>query len=154
MRIISTKLFGEIGVDEDKTITFEEGIIGFPDLKHFLLIRDQDSDNHFISWLQSVEEPEYALPVINPLDVEDGYDPTIEDELLAGIEPYESDDILVLTTIRIPENLEEMTSNLRAPFIINSARLQGCQVIVEDEEYKVQHPIYEILKNKKEGRGE
>ena len=35
---ITTKLFGEIEVDEDKTITFPQGIVGFPDLKDFLLV--------------------------------------------------------------------------------------------------------------------
>ena len=34
---ITTKLFKEIEVDEDKLINFPQGIIGFPELKDFLL---------------------------------------------------------------------------------------------------------------------
>ena len=37
---VVTKLFDEIEVDEEKLITFPQGIIGFPDLKDFLLIHD------------------------------------------------------------------------------------------------------------------
>ena len=35
--IIKTKIFGEITVDETKLITFVNGIVGFPELKDFLL---------------------------------------------------------------------------------------------------------------------
>ena len=35
---INTKRFGEIEVNEEKIITFENGIIGFPQLQHFMLI--------------------------------------------------------------------------------------------------------------------
>ena len=37
---ITTKLFGEIEVDDDKLIVFPQGIVGFPELKDFLLIHN------------------------------------------------------------------------------------------------------------------
>ena len=40
---IMTKVFGEITVDDDKMIHFPKGIIGFPDLKDFALIHDEDN---------------------------------------------------------------------------------------------------------------
>ena len=36
----NTRLFGEIEVSEDKIITVEQGIIGFPEMKRFTLIFD------------------------------------------------------------------------------------------------------------------
>ena len=41
--IVKTKIFGEIEVDESKFLTFEDGILGFPDLKRFMLIHDEES---------------------------------------------------------------------------------------------------------------
>lgn len=38
----ATRLFGEIEIDESKIITFEDGIIGFPDMKKFTLIFDEE----------------------------------------------------------------------------------------------------------------
>ena len=35
---VNTKLFGEIEIDDDKVITFDGGIVGFPDLKRFALM--------------------------------------------------------------------------------------------------------------------
>ena len=37
-----TRLFGEIDIQDDKIITLNEGIIGFPDLQHFTLIFDEE----------------------------------------------------------------------------------------------------------------
>ena len=39
---IETKIFGEIEIADDKIITFENGIIGFPDLKKFALLHDEE----------------------------------------------------------------------------------------------------------------
>ena len=80
MKII-TKLFDEIEVDEDKLINFPQGIIGFPELKDFLLVHDSDSEGG-IRWMQSVQEPAFAMPVIDPLIVMPEYNPQIEDDLI------------------------------------------------------------------------
>lgn len=151
---LETKLLGEIEIKEENVIFFEDGIIGFPHMKHFLLVHDEETDNHFISWLQSIEEPSYAVPVICPLDILEDYNPFISSELLIKIEPYKEGELAIFTTIRVPEKIEEMTSNFRAPFIINADNHKGCQVIVEDEKYFVKFPIFEVLKKKKEKVGE
>ena len=148
---ITTNLFGEVEVVEEKLIKFEQGIIGFPDLKGFLLIHDEEDDNKKISWLQSVDEPAFAMPVIDPLIVDETYNPEIEDELLKPLMIKEESEILVLTTITVPSDTTKMTSNLKAPIIINVDNLKAAQLIVEDEKYLVKYPIYDILKSNKEG---
>ncbi len=148
---ITTNLFGEVEVVEEKLIKFEQGIIGFPDLKGFLLIHDEEDDNKKISWLQSVDEPAFAMPVIDPLIVDETYNPEIEDELLKPLMIKEDSEILVLTTITVPSDTTKMTSNLKAPIIINVDNLKAAQLIVEDEKYLVKYPIYDILKSNKEG---
>ena len=35
---MNTRLFGEIDIQKDKVICFENGIIGFPDYKEYALI--------------------------------------------------------------------------------------------------------------------
>ncbi len=47
---LETKLFGTVGVSEEKKIHFPGGIIGFPDLKDFILIHDEEvEENNKIS---------------------------------------------------------------------------------------------------------
>ncbi len=36
---LQTRIFGEIEIDESKKLIFEQGIIGYPDLKEFFLKR-------------------------------------------------------------------------------------------------------------------
>ena len=149
---ILTNLFGEVEVDESKVIEFVHGIIGFPALRKFMLIHDSEDDNKKISWLQSLDEPEFALPVIDPLVVEPDYNPEIEDELLQPLRIVNLSDLLVMTTVTVKEDITKLTSNFKAPIIINASNLKAAQIIVEDEKYLVKYPIYEILKNK-EGDG-
>lgn len=150
---ITTKLFGEIEIDEDKKITFPQGIIGFPDIKDFLLIHDSES-NGFIRWMQSIQEPAFAMPVLDPLVVKDDYNPSIEDELLKPLGDIKEENTLVLVTITVPHEIENMTVNLKAPIVINGDNRQAVQLIVDDEQYPVKFPIYEILKAAKERAGE
>ena len=148
---VSSKIFGEIEVDESRFIYFEDGILGFPELKRFMLIHDEESSGkNLISWMQSIEEPGFAMPVIDPLKVCPDYNPEVEDELLKPLGELTGDEILVLTTVTVPSEIEKMTSNLKAPFIINSENLKACQIILEDDQYLIKYPIYEILKNSKE----
>ena len=145
MKII-TKLFGEIELDDAKIITFPNGIIGFPDMKQYLLIHDAENKNGKISWLQSVEEPGFAMPVIDPLKLLEEYDPFVEDEMLAPLGTLKPDEMLVLVTMTIPSDITRMTANFRAPIVINAANRTACQLIVDNEEYQVKHPVYQLLK--------
>ena len=72
---IKTKIFGDVSIDDEKIILFPNGIIGFPDLQHFTLIHDEERENNNIHWLQSIEEPAFAMPVIDPLAVNKEYNP-------------------------------------------------------------------------------
>lgn len=149
---INTKVFGEIEISEDKIIIFQDGIIGFPDLKRFALLHDMErGDNVGIRFLQSLEEPGFAMPVMNPLDVKPDYEPVVDDDLLAAAGKITPDNLLVLVTVSIPGDLKQMSVNLQGPFIINIDEHKGCQLILESGNYPVRFPIYDILQARKEG---
>ena len=149
---INTKNFGEVEIADEKIITFENGIIGFPDLKRFALLHDEDKgDNVGIRFLQSLDEPAFAMPVMDPLIVKPDYDPEVNDELLAVAGHINADNILVLVTATIPGDLTKMSVNLQGPFVINVDEHKACQVIVENSDYPVKFPIYDILQARKAG---
>lgn len=150
---ITTKLFDEIEVDEEKLIEFPQGIIGFPELKDFLLVHDSESEGG-IRWMQSIQEPAFAMPVIDPLIVMPDYNPSIEDDLLTPLGDVKEENSLVLVTITVPHEIEKMTVNLKAPIIINGENRKASQLIIEDEKYPVRFPIYQILKDNMERAGE
>lgn len=148
MRVI-TKLFGEIEVAEDKMILFEGGIIGFPEMQRFLLIHDIENEKSSISWLQSIDEPAFAMPVADPLVLLPDYNPMMEEDMLEVLGDMPADNMLVLVTVTVPSDITKMTANFKAPIIIHAGNHRACQIIVEDDTYEVRHPIYDLLKNKK-----
>ena len=151
MRLV-TKLFGDIEIDDEKIVIFENGIIGFPDLKKFTLIYDEENQGGAINWLQCIDEPAFALPVLNPLLINGGYDPFINDELLKPLGGITPENIYVLVTVTVPKDIKELSVNLKAPIIINVDEKKGSQIIVEDN-FPVKFPIYEILESQKEKGG-
>lgn len=149
---IATKFFGEIEISDDKIITFENGIIGFPDLKRFALLHDEERGQDVgVRYLQSVEEPGFSMPVMNPLLVKPDYDPEVDDELLASAGTITAENLLVLVTLSIPGDITKMTVNLQGPFVINVEEHKGCQIIVENGSYPVKFPVYDILQAGKAG---
>lgn len=148
---INTKIFGEIEIADDRIITFPSGIIGFPELTEFALLHDEESGAGRIHWLQSIQEPAFAMPVMNPLLVMPDYNPEVEDELIKPLGELLPDEILVMVTVTVPGDLTQMSVNLKGPIIINASEKKACQVIIEGEQYPVKFPVYDILNAKKAG---
>ena len=149
---IQSRLFGEVTIEDDKIITFVNGLVGFPELKEFALIYDTEKSNpNGIQWLQSVQEPGFAMPVINPLVVVSDYNPQVEDEWIKPLGEVKDEQLLVLVTVTIPSDITKMTINLKGPIIINAETRKACQVIAEGENCAVKFPIYDILKSRKAG---
>lgn len=147
---LQTRIFGEIEIDESKKLVFEQGIIGYPDFKIFFLLYDIEKEERgAISWLQSADDECFALPVIDPLLIQHDYNPTVDDEIVASLGDMD-DEFAIFTTIRVPPDITKMTINLKAPIVINVTTQKGRQVIVEDEQYKVRVPVYDMLKSLKE----
>lgn len=149
-----TRLFGEIDIEDDKIIHLENGMIGFPNMQEFALIFDEEKgDEAKIMWLQSMDEPEMAFPVMRPEIVMQGYNPTVNDEVLEPLGTINDENIFVVVTLTAVADVKKNSVNLKAPIIINTETRKGCQIIVEDD-YPVKYNIYKALKEKKEKAGE
>lgn len=153
--IVNTRIFGEIEIDDAKIISFHGGIIGFPELKKFTLLYDAEKTGG-IKWLQSLDEPAFALPVMDPLYVKESYNPVVEDELIKPLGELNPDETLVLVTVTVPKDLTKMSVNLQAPIIVNAENKAGCQIIVDNQsgDFPIKFMIYDILQEKKERAGE
>ena len=83
---ITTRIFGEVDIDDARIITFPKGIIGFPEMQKFAMMYDQEQGLGAIHWLQSIDEPAFAMPVMDPLYVKDDYNPQVDDDVLDNLE--------------------------------------------------------------------
>ena len=152
---VETRLFGEIEIEEEKVIFFEKGIIGFPDCQNFTLVFEEGENGarKGISWLQSLDEPTFAIPVMDPLLVKEDYNPQVEDEVIKHLGNLTEENTYVLVTVTAPEDITKLSVNLKAPIVINADERKAHQVIVEDD-FPVKFAIYDILQAKKEKAGE
>ena len=153
--LVKTRHFGEVDLDESRVITFEDGIIGFEDCKRYtILYNNEEGGNSTISWLQSLDTPELALPVISPLSVLADYNPIVEDEVLKPLGDLTEENIIILLTLSVPSDITKMSANLKAPLVINADTKKGCQIIAENPDYVIKYNIYEQAKKCKEAKGE
>ena len=152
--LVNTRHFGEIELDESKILYFDRGILGFEDNTRFTLLYDNESgEKPDISWLQCVDEPTLAIPVVSPFLVKQDYNPDIEDELLTPLGNLSEDNIVVLISVTVPSDITRISANLRAPFIINSDSRKGAQIIIENSEYAVKYYFYDQLNSAKTVKG-
>lgn len=147
---IETRVFGEVTIDSAKIIHFDNGIVGFPELQDFALLHDADKgDNAGIRWMQSLQEPAFAMPVMDPLTVSPEYNPSVDEEVLKPLGGLVPDETLVLVTVTVPSDIKKMSVNLKAPIVINVNNRKASQIILDSDEYLVKFPIYDILDAKK-----
>ena len=106
-----------------------------------MLIQEADTTEKKVSCMQSLDEPAFAMPVVDPLAVDNTYNPIVEDELLKPLGEVTEEDIIVLVTMTVPRDVKKATVNLKAPIVVNSKNLNACQIILEDDKYLVKHPI-------------
>ena len=152
---VQTKFFGEVELDDNKVIEFPNGIIGFEDFKKFAILYDIEDDRDTkISWLQSLEEPTLALPVVDPLAVTTEYAPMIEDESLKPLGNPADEDLLFLLVMTVPSDMTKVTANMKAPVIISTEERKGVQLIVDNADYPVKFNVYESVQKMKEKAGE
>ena len=140
--LAQTRFFGEVDIDEEKILTFDNGIIGFEDMKHWTVIYDIEAGaDGPISWFQSLDFAGLALPIISPYSVTAKYEPIVEDELLKP---------LGFLTITIPsEDPSKTTANFRAPLLINPNNRKGVQIIVNNEDYPIKFSVYDSVQKMK-----
>jgi flagellar assembly factor FliW len=145
---VKTRLFGEIEIVDEKIINLVHGLIGFPDMKRYTLIFDEEKkDKGNIMWLQSLDETDFAMPVMLPHIVKPDYAPEFNVDSLEQLGELTADNTYVLVTVRVPKNPKEASVNLKAPIVINSDTNIGDQIIIEGTE-PVRYLIHDAIHGK------
>ena len=141
--LAKTRFFGEVDIEEEKILTFDNGIMGFEDMKRWTIIYDIDKGpDGPISWFQSLDFAGLALPVISPYSVTSKYEPIVGE--------FKDEELVTLLTITIPsEDPSKTTANFKAPLLINPNNRKGIQIIVNNEDYPIKFSIYDSVQKMK-----
>jgi flagellar assembly factor FliW len=141
---ISTTRFGDINIAPGKIITMPDGLPGLETFKRYALLSTEETEP--FHWLQSLEAADVSLAVINPYLLFPDYKPMVPEEVFELLGTENTEDVLVLTVAVIPQEFRSMTTNLLAPILINTRNNMGKQVILENREYDLRHPVYEKIR--------
>lgn len=135
---ISTKFFGELEVQDKDIINFEDGIPGFKEHNRYALIHDGDSD---FSYLQSVDTQNICFIVIPPAVIVRNYDIEVSEDTVEKLEIDKEQDVSLYAILTVPEDIDNMTANLKAPIVINRKNNKGKQEILDDDRYEIKHKV-------------
>jgi flagellar assembly factor FliW len=142
MKICTTR-FGEIDIEESEFIKMQGAILGFENLKYFVLL--SGGGNTPFWWLQSVQEPAVAFVVINPYVVKSDYSVDLSEDDFEFLDIKNSKDIALLVIVTIRSDPFKVTANLRAPILFNAENRTGSQIVLDNPDYPIQ---YDLLDNK------
>ena len=141
---VPTTRFGTIEAEEDLIITFPDGLIGFESLLRYVVVHSDESSA--FRWLQALDSPAVAFPVLEPRQFRPDYAPMISDADARFLELTETTPALTFVIVTVPShNPRAMTANLLGPLVINVLTRRGKQVIVQDEGFTTRHEIMEEL---------
>lgn len=143
---METTRFGNITIDESNFIYFEEGFLGFPDLRQFVFL-DDPSDNIFL-WLQSCEKPEVAFPLLEPEFFIQDYTVSLSKKDRMDLQLSLNQKPHYFSIVTIPEELKEMTANLKAPIIVNMKKHLAKQCVLQESEFEIKYPIFYELQQR------
>jgi flagellar assembly factor FliW len=120
--------FGEFEYEEKHIIEFPAGIIGFEDLKKFIIVDDESSEP--FRWLVSLEDSELSFPIL-------ALNESVE--ILKKYFPQENVTLFAVASIK--EDFEDSTVNLKSPIVIDNTLRNGRQAVIEDETLHVRTPL-------------
>jgi flagellar assembly factor FliW len=136
---VNTKFFGELEAEEKDIIIFENGILGFPDLKRYLMV--YDDRNEYFNYLQAIEDVNVCFIITSPFFVLPDYSIDISGDSVKKLGIEEEKDVMLYTIVTIPEDIKQMTANLKAPLVVNLKNRKALQEVLDDERYSIKHRI-------------
>ncbi|MEN9724027.1 MAG: hypothetical protein RJB38_2013 [Pseudomonadota bacterium] len=142
--IIQTGRFGQLTVGNGETITIPQGLLGFPEYTRFCLI--DPADDTLILWLQSLDNPEVVFPVLEPKVFRLDYSAKLSALELRELKLDNVNQSAVLSVLTIPEDITQMTANLKAPLVVNLKEQIAKQVVLQENEYSVKHLMFKELR--------
>jgi flagellar assembly factor FliW len=137
---LSSKVLGELEVEESSTLYLPDGLLGFEDLKRYILLESED----FLPflWLISVEQPEIGFAIADPQLF---YGPPFEVALSESdkdVLDYQAEDpVSVFVIVSIADGGRKITANLKGPVVLNTRNRLGKQVVVYSSLYSVRQGL-------------
>lgn len=129
---IATGRFGVVEVSRDTIFEFPRGLLGLEERRQWCVLHHEELEH--LAWLQSIDDPELALLLVNPDELFSDYVVQLEPPDLEPLELSEaqahstSPPVIMRVVIRPMERSPNFVVNVRAPILFNLDNRKGMQV--------------------------
>lgn len=130
--------FGGFEVDPRDILTFPDGLPGFEQCRHFIVLSDLSGGPLYC--LHAVDGAEASFLAVDPRLVLASYRCVLGTADRQRLQVKEGDSLLWLALVTM-DGEQEGTINLRAPIVINPAAMIGFQVVPHNTLYPLRHPL-------------
>lgn len=141
--VVVENRFGRFQFDRQNAIIMPRGLPGFPHEHEFALANLPDPRLENVKLLQSLQDPTLSF-LVAPLNVEASMlDPKDVAAALAehSIAQEDAALLLIITVRNDPDTGVQITANMRAPLIIDTASRTAHQHVFTNEKYPIRHPL-------------
>ena len=139
---VSTR-FGVYEVDADKLLRMERGLLGFPQSASYALLDLPGEQGQAFRLLQNVDDASIGFVVL-PLGGDLAKDAEADLQAICEQRHMRREDAVFLLIATLRPKAEgglDITVNRRAPVLIDTQRMTGRQVVLNDSRYEVQFQL-------------
>jgi flagellar assembly factor FliW len=138
--VIQTSRFGPMTVDAQRIMTFERGLLGFPNFRRYALIQTGQENCFF--WLQSVDEPTLAFVVTDPSLFFKEYRVPFKEEAQSELELGDAAQGQLFVICNKVDDM--LTCNLLGPIVVNVANRRAQQVVLTEKRWTTRQPLVQL----------
>ena len=133
---IETREWGTIEVAEESTVHFQDGLIGFEELRDFVFI-DAEEFRPFV-WFLSIDDPDVGFAVADPFYFSSApYDLRLSPGDEQTLDLDEVDSVAIFVIVTIEDRGRRITGNLKGPIVLNTRNRLAKQLVVYGSSFSV-----------------
>ena len=131
--------------EQEPVYTFANGVPGFPELKEFYIQELKDGSYPPLKIMVSVENPSISFILYPHVNGKSLFDQeTLYSFARAYDRPQNDVDVYSIVTIRKPEGNIHLTTNLKAPIVLDRTHYKGWQHITPSRDFDLAFPLKKL----------
>ncbi|CAJ1317859.1 flagellar assembly protein FliW [Paenibacillus sp. PK4536] len=123
--------------EKEGVYTFSKGIPGFHEITEYMVVQQITP----FSLLQSASHPETSFIMIDPFVYYPDYEFELPQEVVDELGITKEEHVVIRNIVSWNKKAEHRTVNLVAPIIFNIDNHQAKQIILQNTQYTIRHPL-------------
>jgi flagellar assembly factor FliW len=137
--MLTENLFtGDKEISEQEIIYFPNGIIGFENYTKFIIVENPNFKP--FSWLVSLQQQDFALPMVNPFLLIKEYQMQFPYELTRELKEN-GNHFEVFCIVSLNGENGSTTLNLKGPILIDYLNKRGKQIVLTADILSISYPL-------------